>query len=169
VETAARWLEINWALLLHAARGVLADDTAHEAAARAAESVWRHWDRFDASLGSRRTWAYTIARRSAIDLHRQRAAAERAFQMAPARPHPVIDPERLAEQRDVIRRAWAQLSREERTLVALLAYGWTYDAAAAALSVPAGTLKTRVRRMRQRLRAAETQPVMGTLPVLAQA
>ncbi|MFW6198525.1 MAG: RNA polymerase sigma factor [Acidobacteriota bacterium] len=56
---------------------------------------------------------------------------------------------------DLVRRALVQLDEDDRTLLVLKhVEGYTYDELAAALSVPAGTVMSRLYRARRRLREA---------------
>ena len=146
---AAAWLETNWPLLRGAARAaglswVDAEDAAQDAAVR----VWRAWDRFRADRGTRAQWAGRIARNAAIDLHRKRRRWD-AERLAPGLA--VGDAAQEALLRAEAAEAWARLTRRERRYVRWLAAGHSGAACARRDRTPPGTVKTRLRRMRQRL------------------
>jgi RNA polymerase sigma-70 factor (ECF subfamily) len=163
--TAERWLAANWPLLLSAVRSVLngpgtAEDV-EDAAQDAAVSIWRYWDTpaYDETRGSRETWAFTIARRRAID-YRRRQSRRRAATLPPGPgatfedAEPLVDPmdvEHTVADRAEIRALWPSLTSRERAATALLADGYTYREAAVRLAWPLGTLKSRLRALRGRV------------------
>src|SRR5205085_11349854 len=120
---------------------------AEEAAQEAAVAIWRHWDDgFNPRLGSRTTWAATIARHKAIDRFRgtQRRAVASGKLISRVEDEEqsgsgAVDIEQLVLQRDDVRRAWSLLSPNEQALVILLAQGYTLAEAATRLSWPLGT------------------------------
>jgi RNA polymerase sigma factor (sigma-70 family) len=169
-ETAADWLAANWRLLRAAVCSVLPGPTlegdADDAAQDAAVAIWLHWDDgYDRRLGTRASWAYAIAKRRAIDYLRRRrtrqhTAARVRFEASAAwrGGWDAVDVERLVGQRDDLQRTWPRLTPDERRAAALLAGGHTYASPAALLRWPAGTLKSRLHHMRQRLAAAPPLP-----------
>lgn len=121
-----------------------ADDVAQEVFVIA----HRRRDRFDG--GSARGWLYGIARNVARD-HRRLA---RHREVAAGDGLPERPTEAPADDLELLRRAVASLDDHHQD--ALLLYDLaecTLAEAAAALGVPAGTLKDRIRRARQDVRA----------------
>ena len=146
---AAVWLEANWPLLVGVARAAgLSLPDAQDAAQDASIRAWRAWDRYRADLGTRAQWAGRIARNAAIDLHRKR----RRWDAAPLTPTLAVgDAEREGLLRAEVSEAWARLALRERRYVRWLAAGYSGTECARRDQIPLGTVKTRVRRMRQRL------------------
>jgi RNA polymerase sigma-70 factor (ECF subfamily) len=134
---------------------------AQEAAADALLKVWSkagQW-RGDASAG---TWIYQVAVRTVLDARRRRSRSERRSGPLPAavidgRPEPAEQLARGEGERDQEQRlheALRQLAEEDRVLLHL--YYFEDRALAeieAILGVGRATLKTRLARARQRLRA----------------
>ncbi|MBO0664250.1 sigma-70 family RNA polymerase sigma factor [Jiella sp. CQZ9-1] len=115
-------------------------------------SVWRRADRFDADRASPITWLATIARNRSIDRLRQigRRGGDRpmneAEDVADSSPDAFA---RLAQGDDGRRLATCLRELDERTQASILAAfygGLTYEALAERLSVPLGTIKSRIRR-----------------------
>lgn len=139
---------------------------------REAESVlletfmqaWDRADRFDPTRGSALAWLLIIARTRALDLlrasgRRERAAARSVAlepELAADAPDPSSDPARGAEQREqavAVAAALRTLSDPQRTAIELAFYeGLSHSEIADRLSVPLGTIKTRIRAGMQRLR-----------------
>lgn len=119
--------------------------------------VWRRAADFDEARGRAFTWLVTLARSRAIDRLRALDSRTRAATAAAAEPsEQVSDASRdafRAEQREIVRRALAQLSEEQRQTL-LLAYeeGLTQTEIAARLRQPLGTVKTRTRAGLMKLR-----------------
>lgn len=108
-------------------------------------ACWR--GRFDASRGSFRTWALTIARNRATNWLRAR------------RPQLEPEPERLAasgareELREELERAFAALPAEQRSAFHLAEIeGLPLEEVARIEGAPVGTVKSRLHRARRRLR-----------------
>ena len=102
--------------------------------------VWRHADRYAADRGSVRTWVFTIARSTAIDLHRRR----------PGRTEPLPDLPGGADELDdllraeAVRAALERLSEEHRTVLDLAYFrGLRQVEIAERLGLPLGTVKSR--------------------------
>jgi RNA polymerase sigma factor (sigma-70 family) len=125
---------------------------AEEATQQAFVAAWRASATFDATreLGP---WLATIARRSAIDIHRREAR----------RPHEPLDidhpamitlppaAERLYDIWEV-RRAIAALPADDADLIRLQHFeGFTQTEIAAQLGIPVGTVKSRAFRVHRRL------------------
>jgi RNA polymerase sigma-70 factor (ECF subfamily) len=141
------------------ARRVLRDPAqAEEVAQEVLVEVWRTASRFNPELGSAQAWVMTIAHRRAVDRVRSEQAAEdREARLA--RSSAVVDYDdvvetvenRLDQQR--VRNCLGGLTELQRESVTLAYYsGYTYPQVAALLSVPLGTVKTRMRDGLARLR-----------------
>ncbi|WP_326656505.1 sigma-70 family RNA polymerase sigma factor [Streptomyces sp. NBC_00385] len=121
--------------------------------------VWRTSGRFEPGRGSAMTWIMTLAHRRAVDRVRaSQAGADRERQVALLDPGPPFDDvteqveNHLEWQR--VRRCVHALTDIQREAVALAYYGGlTYREVAQSLSVPLGTVKTRLRDGLIRLRA----------------
>ncbi len=134
--------------------GSEAQDVAQEAFVR----LWSHRAEVDPSISG--VWLLRTARNLCIDRLRRRtvraevadgpSVVDRLGGEAP-------DPERLAgssETGRAVERALDGLSESDRTVVVLReVQGLAYEEIAAALGVPLGTLKARLHRARERLRA----------------
>jgi RNA polymerase sigma-70 factor (ECF subfamily) len=121
--------------------------------------IWRQATRFDATRGSVRTWALTIAHRRAVDRvrseqsHRDRqTVAGAAAVVAPSTPEDdAIDTDDRRRARD----AMATLPPAQREALELAFYdGLTHVQIADRLDVALGTVKTRIRDGLIRLRTA---------------
>ncbi|MBD0351409.1 MAG: sigma-70 family RNA polymerase sigma factor [Flavisolibacter sp.] len=109
-------------------------------------SVWQKIDQYDASKGRLFTWMLNIARNAAIDKIRskgyqqslkQQDLIDNALTQAVIRPG--IDDYGL-------KKVLFKLNDEQRMLIDLAYYqGFTHEQIAKALSIPLGTVKTRIR------------------------
>ena len=111
--------------------------------------AWRAGDRFDPSLGSLRTWLFSIARNAMID--HVRAAGVRPWQAAlvddpaAASPHPGDDPSERLLRGWIVEEALRRLSGEHRTaIVETYLKDRPYAEVAAEMDLPVGTLRSRV-------------------------
>jgi RNA polymerase sigma-70 factor (ECF subfamily) len=119
--------------------------------------LWRLAPRYDASRGSVRSWAATVAHRRAIDRVRsEQAARDRTEREAQKRAAPVVD---VAEQVVAglegtrVRKALGRLTEMQRQAVELAYFGGhTYREVSMLLNVAEGTIKTRIRDGMIRLR-----------------
>jgi RNA polymerase sigma-70 factor (ECF subfamily) len=127
-----------------------ATDAAQDAFIRAYQALsrFRHAATFS-------TWLYRIATNAALDLLRRRPAVPPVELSV---DHPALsDPEAEAHRREIGRRVHAALSQvppEFRAAVVLVdLQGLSYEEAARALDVPIGTVRSRLSRGRDAMRA----------------
>ena len=119
--------------------------------------VWRRAGDFDEQRGRPFTWLVTLARSRGIDRLRLLGARQRltiaAGETATEDISDAVNDAFLAEQREIVTRALAELSEDQRRAV-MLAYfeGLTQSEIATQLVIPLGTVKTRVRSGLIRLR-----------------
>lgn len=121
-------------------------------------NIWRKIDSYDAGKGRLYTWMLNVARNAAIDKLRSRAHQD--ARKTSAMPESG-DPGWLAtspEIRDVgLKKIVAGLKEEHRVLIELSYFqGYTHDEIAKALSIPLGTVKTRIRTAISQLRTIVT-------------
>ncbi|MBV9092774.1 MAG: ECF RNA polymerase sigma factor SigK [Streptosporangiaceae bacterium] len=118
--------------------------------------VWRTAARFDAARGSAMTWVMTMAHRRAVDRVRASAKQSERERRTAAAQIPFDEVAEAAEaslDRERVRRCLDSLTEIQRESVVLAYYrGYTYGEVASLLSVPAGTVKTRMRDALIRLR-----------------
>lgn len=113
--------------------------------------VWRTAARFRPERGTARNWVLTLAHRRAVDRVRSaQAAVEREHKAALLARTPAFD--EVSEQvegrleRVQVRRCLRMLTELQRESVTLAYYrGLTYPEVAGLLSLPLGTVKTRLR------------------------
>ncbi len=122
--------------------------------------AWRHADRFDPEVGSLRVWLFGIARNTMIDHARARRA--RPWQGSLADP-PTVEAAAgsVGDHADAVLDGWLveeglrRLAPHHReALVQTHLLGRPYDEVAAELSIPVGTLRSRVFYAMRALRAA---------------
>ncbi|MFF2326266.1 MULTISPECIES: sigma-70 family RNA polymerase sigma factor [unclassified Streptomyces] len=133
-------------------RSVLRDPAqSEEVAQEVLVEVWRTAPRFRAARGSAMNWVLTLAHRRAVDRVRSaEAAAARDHRAALLDRTPAFD--EVTEQvesrleREQVRRCMRTLSELQRQSVTLAYYqGLTHREVSELLSVPLGTIKTRLR------------------------
>ncbi|MGR8012150.1 sigma-70 family RNA polymerase sigma factor [Streptomyces hypolithicus] len=113
--------------------------------------VWRNAARFRPDQGSVMTWVMTQAHHRAVDRVRAEQASSAREERSARRDHmPAYD--QVSEEVTVrleseqVRRCLESLTALQREAVTLAYYrGYTYREVAASLSVPLGTVKTRLR------------------------
>lgn len=113
--------------------------------------LWRSAAKFDPGRGSAMSWILTLAHRRAVDRVRSaRAAGEREQREALRANQPAFD--QVTEEveagleREWVRRCLDRLTVLQRQSVTLAYYeGYTYREVAEQLSLPLGTVKTRMR------------------------
>lgn len=147
------WRDVSRICLQVATRILGPGSTAEDAAQEAAFEAWRH--RGDCrSPEAPRPWIAVIARREALRQRPNSALVALDEDAEVAAPH---EPQTLL--RLDVRRALADLTEHERELA--IARYWTdltQEQVAAALQIPAGTVKVRLHRLRERLRPILEEP-----------
>ena len=117
------------------------------------ERALRSRRRFDRRRGSAKTWLYAIALNLLRDQARRAAAEGRALERVGPAPAGAADVGDAVEHRDVVQRALATLSPEEREAIALrFGAELTVPEIAAALREPLTTVEGRVYRALRKLR-----------------
>jgi len=122
--------------------------------------LMRSAERYDPTRGSLDTWVLLVARSLALDALRRRVLDARMLEAT--RPLDDLDdepgPERVAQTRDLVRRArdaMAGLSDGQRAALELAYFGGKTSAEVAELEgIPLGTAKTRIRSALLKLRQA---------------
>jgi RNA polymerase sigma-70 factor (ECF subfamily) len=120
--------------------------------------VWRTAARFDATRGSARTWALTLAHRRAVDRVRavqaQRTRDQRVLDEQGERPFDVVSEQvEDAMDRERVRRCLDGLTPVQHRAVVLAYYGGrTYREVAEEVAAPLAAVKTRIRDGLLRLR-----------------
>ena len=122
-------------------------------------TVWRKAQLYSAEKGSASTWIYTIARNLRTDhIRRQRAWQELSGEHAQAIPSEEPSPEQVVSARERQARVQEVLGDlpPEQLEVVRLAYmdGLAHGEIAERLSLPLGTVKSRIRLAYQKLRVA---------------
>ncbi|MCX4678408.1 sigma-70 family RNA polymerase sigma factor [Streptomyces sp. NBC_01433] len=138
--------------VLGVVRSVLRDPAqSEEVAQEVLVEVWRTAPRFQSSRGTAMNWVLTLAHHRAVDRVRSaEASAAREHRAALLERTPAFD--EVSEQvetrleREQVRRCLRNLSELQRQSVTLAYYrGLTYREVSELLSVPLGTIKTRLR------------------------
>ncbi|WP_328709527.1 RNA polymerase sigma factor [Microbispora hainanensis] len=123
--------------------------------------AFRKWHRYDASRPDARPWLYGIAANLISGHRRSEIRRLRALARAPrdADERGLHEEERGAERasaavlRPALAAALARLSTAERDLLLLVAWAdLSYEEAAEALKIPIGTVRSRLHRVRAKLR-----------------
>jgi RNA polymerase sigma-70 factor, ECF subfamily len=113
--------------------------------------VWRNASRYEPGRGNAMAWIMTLAHRRAVDRVRaEQASSDRLARVA--RVDQQVEYDEVAEgvearlDRERVRRCLGTLTDLQRESVALAYYeGYTYREVAELLTVPLGTVKTRMR------------------------
>ena len=122
---------------------------------------WQRWQgriRYDPTRGRFSTWLHTVTRNRSIDRLRRRQVATRGAMRQEDAPEPHHDetPEtdaQQSDQREAVRRALSQLSRDQRKALELCFYdGLSHREVADRLEAPLGTVKSRIRAALARLK-----------------
>jgi RNA polymerase sigma-70 factor (ECF subfamily) len=132
---------------------------AEELAQEVMLTVWRKADRFDPAKAGAMTWLFVIARNRRIDsLRRERAIViygDNPPDVADDTIADAADQTHGAQCDDRIRAAMAELSSDQREVVQRSFFAEEPHAAiAAALNLPLGTVKSRLRLAMKKLRAS---------------
>jgi RNA polymerase sigma-70 factor (ECF subfamily) len=143
----------------------LGPDDADDLTAETFIDAFRRRASFDPARGSVRPWLFGIATRLVAQYRRAEARRYRALARAPAEPGPGGHDERVAARvsaqahRGPLMRALAGLSDGDRDVLLLIALGGlSYEEVAAALSIPLGTVASRLSRARRTVRDALGTP-----------
>lgn len=132
------------------ARRMIADGAAEDVVQEAFVMLWRHAHRYDPGRGTVRSWLLGIVRYRALDVLRGDVSRRRALIPVLVEDARSADPPDLClERRDIardVRSAIASLPETQAHPIALAFYGGLTQAEIAAqLSVPLGTVKSRMR------------------------
>lgn len=104
--------------------------------------LWRHGARYEPDRGSVRTWVFTIARTTVIDLHRRRAAGTPTGDLSDQVD--VVDELEALVRAEAVRTALDRLSSEHREVLDLAYFrGLPQSEIAGRLGIPLGTVKSR--------------------------
>jgi RNA polymerase sigma factor (sigma-70 family) len=154
--------------------GRLGPDAADDLAAETFLAAFRRRATFDPALGSVRPWLYGIATNLVAGHHRAESRRYAALARIVADPAAGSEEDRIAERltawqaRRSLAAALARLPDGDRDVLLLIALGGlSYAEVAFALSVPEGTVASRLSRARRKLAAAlgGTTPVTPVTPV----
>lgn len=120
--------------------------------------IWQTASRFDESKGGASTWILTMAHRRAVDrIRSSQSARDRDTKVgirdfAPEYDH-VAESVEVKIEHERVKQAMSQLTELQRQAVTLAYYGgYSHSEVAKMLSVPIGTVKTRLRDGMIRLR-----------------
>src|SRR5438270_12567883 len=131
---------LSYALRLTGGDRGRSEDIVQETLLRA----WRHPQALDPERGPVRSWLFTVARNVAVDAHRARRARPTGVGDEPLALVPAVDEIEHALDSWLIADAMSGLSPEHRAVLVETYYrGRSVAEAAAALGVPAGTVKSR--------------------------
>ena len=107
--------------------------------------AWRSRDRFDPSLGSLRTWLYSIERNLLVDMARSRHRHESRDARMAEEAEPIVDHVEKAMVSWQVEEAVRHLTEEHRTVVIEIYFrGRTSKELADRLAVPEGTVRSRL-------------------------
>lgn len=130
----------GYALRLSSGDRGRAEDVVQEVLIRA----WRHPEAVEPSRGPIRPWLFTVARRVAVDAHRQRRARPQEVGDGVLAVVPAAEEIDASLDRILVTDALAALSEEHRAVLVHTYYrGQSVAEAAAALGIPQGTVKSR--------------------------
>jgi RNA polymerase sigma-70 factor (ECF subfamily) len=129
-------------------------------------SLWRTNARYDSARGSVRSWVLSAVHNRAIDAFRRDTLREGRNVADDSAAERLEAPERTdaeAERRDqarAVRQAMEQLPEDQRKVIELAYFGgFTHTEIAELLSLPAGTVKGRMRLGLSKLRVTLGDPV----------
>lgn len=122
---------------------------AEDAVQEAFVKLWRTAGRFDAGLGSAKTWIGIIARNSALDMSRRRQPLDELDEGAMAS----LATEAMEPPDPKLGRCLDQLPQDQaRAIVTMYTYGLSHSELAEQLELPLGTVKSWIRRGTQSLK-----------------
>jgi RNA polymerase sigma-70 factor (ECF subfamily) len=138
---------------------------AEEIVQEAFMSLWRSSARYDPSRGSVRSWVLRVVHNRAIDAFRRELPSashdvpdDWISEVLPARERTEDEVERRSDAR-LVRTALEDLPRDQRQVIELAYFGgFSHAEIAAALDLPAGTVKGRMRLGLSKLRLALGEP-----------
>ena len=143
----------------------LGPDEAGDLTAETFIDAFRRRASFDPARGPVRPWLFGIATRLVAQHRRAEARRYRALARTPAEPDPGGHDDRVAARvsaqarRGPLMRALAGLSDDDRDVLLLIALGGlSYQEVAAALSIPPGTVASRLNRARRKVRGVLEAP-----------
>jgi RNA polymerase sigma factor (sigma-70 family) len=143
----------------------LGPDEADDLTAETFIDAFRRRASFDPARGSVRSWLFGIATRAVAQHRRAEARRFRALARTPPEPDPGGHDDRVAARvsaqarREPLLRALAGLSADDRDVLLLVALGGlSYEEVAAALSIPPGTVASRLSRARRKVRGVLDAP-----------
>jgi RNA polymerase sigma factor (sigma-70 family) len=142
----------------------LGPDDADDLAAETFIDAFRRRASFDSSRGGVRQWLFGIATRLVAQHRRAEARRYRALARTPPEPDPGgyddwVVARVSAQARQPLLRALAGLSDDDRDVLLLIALGGlSYEEVAAALSIPPGTVASRLNRARRKVRGVLGAP-----------
>jgi RNA polymerase sigma factor (sigma-70 family) len=126
------------------------------------------WERplaYDPDRGSLRGWLGTLAHHKAVDYVRREQNGHRVVhKYVPMTTIPPVDEAVVADDVAIrVQHAVSALPGAQREVIELAYYrGWTYRQVAAALGLPEGTVKSRIRLALRRLAAALREEELGS-------
>jgi RNA polymerase sigma-70 factor (ECF subfamily) len=146
----------------------LGPDEADDLTAETFVAAFRRRASFDPARGSVRPWLFGVATRLVAQHRRAEARRYRALARIPEDPDPGGHEDRVAARvsaqahREPLLRAVADLSDGDRDVLLLVALGGlSYEEVAAALSIPPGTVASRLSRARRKIRGVLGAPQSG--------
>jgi RNA polymerase sigma factor (sigma-70 family) len=143
-------------------RIVRSDGVAEDVLQETFVKVWRSFDSYDESKGALATWLMSVARSVAIDKVRSRSYRNTLKNQSIDNAVPQIDRQlntTIPADSIGVEGLLRQLRPEQQQIIELIYYqGFTHEEAAHELSMPLGTVKTRLRAAIMQLR----KDVVGT-------
>jgi RNA polymerase sigma-70 factor (ECF subfamily) len=132
-------------LMSMARRALGSPQLAEEAVQETYVRAWRSRDRFDPSLGSLRTWLFSIERNFLIDMARSRQRTVARDAELEREAEPAVDDVESAMVSWQVEEAVRQLTPDHRTVVIQMYFrGRTSKEMAEELGVPEGTIRSRL-------------------------
>ncbi len=157
---AFNYLYKNYSAVLYGVinKVVFDEETANDVLQEVFVKIWNNIGQYDAQKGRIYTWMINIARNAAIDKLRSKGEIMRSkIQMGEDVVNDVQKGQKTEQTTDTIglRKIVSGLKPEYEVIVSLAYFkGYTLDEISKTLEIPLGTVKTRMRRAMQQLRAA---------------